>query len=153
MANIRNYETEADRVKRGAAFMDKILPGWHRKVNLKKLQMENSAMCLLGQTFGVHHEESLAREMYPEEFAESFQQTFGMPVEVASNHTRSFGYLIGLGAIPKIMRKLDMVDYADFYNLTKVCGGHDNKCEWAGEVAARIAADEVTPEVTPDGPQ
>lgn len=143
-------KAEARRVKKGAAFMDRILPGWHRRVNLKQLYMGHAAMCLLGQTFGVHNEESLAKEMYPEEFKESLVEAFSWHRDAARpKYFSSFGFNIGLRAIPKIMKKLGMkgigrnpeVDYPDFANLYAVCRGHDNKCYWAEEIAQRLVSD------------
>ena len=149
---------EREKVAKGAKLMDKILPGWHNQVNLDKLEMESGAMCLLGQTFGVHHERSLAKEMYPREFEEAVSK---MSVESGCDYQSMYrdrgyhmatGQLIGStkrsqgrgGLVAKIANKLGLTDSAtaaEAEALFAVCAGHDTKCEWAEEIAARRAAE------------
>lgn len=159
-------ESEAVRVARGAKLMDKILPGWYKRVDLKKLNMASASMCLLGQTFGVHNEASLAREMYPEEFEEatSDRDNKSHGYSIATDYTRR-GIGVYTNMLTEIGEKLGLLPPVeplnsvlltntnkviqtmmnpDFATLTQVCRGHDNRCEWSAEVAARLAADEVT---------
>lgn len=152
---------EKQLVAKGAAFMDKILPGWHRRVKLDRLNMSNGMMCLLGQTFGVHAEGSLAKEMYPEEFKASIHELVEARGEMwGSRQYSKYGYVIASvrlrqdnpqkkgGMISKIMHKLGLASATqDLDTLEKVCWGHDNRCEWSEEIAKRLAKDEVEKEV------
>lgn len=38
-----------DRVARGAAELDRILPGWERKIDLETLELQTGCRCVLGQ--------------------------------------------------------------------------------------------------------
>jgi hypothetical protein len=42
-----------DRVEKGAAFLDKVLPGWENKINVKELDLTFFSGCILGQLYGV----------------------------------------------------------------------------------------------------
>ena len=55
-----------DKVRRGALLLDEIVPGWEHRVNLDTLQMHSSALCILGQLFGIDAETAIGKEMYPE---------------------------------------------------------------------------------------
>jgi hypothetical protein len=47
-----------ERVTRGAAWLDKVAPGWERKLDLSILDIEDGAACVCGQVFmaeAVHH--------------------------------------------------------------------------------------------------
>ena len=131
------YNTESERVAAGARLMDKILPGWHKQVNLDKLNMRSGAMCLLGQTFGVHTEKCLAREMYPEEWLAAREE---------SGVSSSYGYSIATDMLYPVVCKLGLtsdIDNSELRALRSVCtGARDTKCEWAAEVADRLAKDE-----------
>lgn len=140
--------SEKERVAIGAKLMDRLLPGWHRVVDLDKLDMSSGAMCLLGQTFGVHAERCLAKEMYPEEWAESWKASyFGRAYENSEN--RRIGYQIAQGLdkrlggsmLERLVTKLGLRTKKSLQILEQVCDGHDNKCEWAAEVADRLAKD------------
>ena len=39
-------------VDRGARYMDKYMPGWHRRINVWRLDISSCTGCVLGQTFG-----------------------------------------------------------------------------------------------------
>lgn len=45
----RSEESKA--VSRGARLLDKVKPGWFKKVHPEELDMSNPEMCILGQTF------------------------------------------------------------------------------------------------------
>ena len=47
-----------ERVRKGAAVLDVLAPGWHRAVDWDRLDMADSAWCVLGQLCGA---DSLAR--------------------------------------------------------------------------------------------
>ncbi|WP_022835131.1 hypothetical protein [Salisaeta longa] len=40
------------RVKRGASFLDAMQPGWHRDVDLDRLELASGEQCVLGQLHG-----------------------------------------------------------------------------------------------------
>ena len=40
-----------EQVARGAALLDERKPGWHRQINLERLDMANPCLCVLGQVF------------------------------------------------------------------------------------------------------
>ena len=39
------------RVNKGAKFLDKVHPGWHKEINLDQLRLGNSKQCLLGSLY------------------------------------------------------------------------------------------------------
>ena len=41
-----------ERVQRGAAYLDDVDPGWHRRVNANTLELEDGRHCVLGQLHG-----------------------------------------------------------------------------------------------------
>lgn len=43
-------------VDHGVAFMDTVLPGWWRKINLKTLDIFYPGRCVLGQCYGDFHQ-------------------------------------------------------------------------------------------------
>lgn len=43
---------DRERVQRGAAFLDRIYPGWYRKISPSSLNLYNNDRCVLGQLFG-----------------------------------------------------------------------------------------------------
>lgn len=43
---------DRERVQRGAAFLDRVDPGWYRKIQPSSLKLYNNDMCILGQVFG-----------------------------------------------------------------------------------------------------
>lgn len=45
-------ETITARVQRGAKLLDKELPGWHTRINLHNLDLNNCEQCILGQLYG-----------------------------------------------------------------------------------------------------
>jgi hypothetical protein len=42
----------AERVERGAAFLDGVFPCWYRFIDLDVLNLENPELCILGQLYG-----------------------------------------------------------------------------------------------------
>ena len=42
----------ANRVKKGAAWLDKKMPGWREKINVETLNTFSAGRCVIGQTFG-----------------------------------------------------------------------------------------------------
>ena len=142
---------EREKVAKGARLMDKILPGWYNRVDLDALDMFSGSMCLLGQTFGVHHEQCLAQEMYPEEYAEALDKTCAGGADFRGQF-KTFGYRIagdgryakGLpwgGMVGTLAKKLTTNTTEELDALYHVCKGHNTKCEWAEEIAARRAAE------------
>ena len=129
---------DIEKVKAAAEVMDRIVPGWYKRVNLKELEMASCSACFLGQTFGENAETAIAKELYPEEWAKA---------KVGSN-----GYGTGL----KFFAKRAGVSGYDFANLiygAKKSGDHDyiaienatysniSNCLWANEIATRLAAE------------
>jgi hypothetical protein len=45
------FEDFQSRVTRGAEALDRVLPSWYRLVNTELLDLENPALCILGQLF------------------------------------------------------------------------------------------------------
>lgn len=45
-------EAVQERVQRGAAYLDEVDPGWHRRVNADTLELEDGRHCVLGQLHG-----------------------------------------------------------------------------------------------------
>jgi hypothetical protein len=45
-------ETRTTRVARGMALLDQRRPGWHRNINLDRLDIASYTNCALGQTYG-----------------------------------------------------------------------------------------------------
>ncbi|WP_232798288.1 hypothetical protein [Salinibacter altiplanensis] len=45
-------ERVQERVSRGAAYLDDMDPGWHRRVNAETLELEDGERCVLGQLHG-----------------------------------------------------------------------------------------------------
>ena len=109
-------------VNRGAALLDRILPGWHKRLRLDKLMMKDINLCVLGQLFGTDTEMALAREMYPKEFIDR----------------NNCGYSAG----KRIIGNMASIELEDYRTLAQVCSGIDAKCEWANAVAERLVADE-----------
>ena len=147
-------QSEQQRVKRGATVMDRLLPGWHKYVDLNKLNMGDGSMCLLGQTFGLHAERCLAKEMYPEEWEAAVTETKArVKNEAREEQIKTWGYTLaspGYGDIlAKIARKrydrikknkIDRIE-SDLQVLQRVCAGYDNKCYWAEEITDRLVKD------------
>lgn len=132
---------EREMVHRGAQLLDTILPGWYTRVNLETLTMGNGTLCLLGQLFGEDTETALAREMYPELFST-------VPDWFSAYHK-------GCQIIPQIATRAGLstkthedIDYypedSDIRALGRACAGHDNKCEWAEEIAERLSVENST---------
>ena len=113
----------ARHVRNAARVLDKVIPGWHRRVDLEKLNMNECTMCMLGQTFGEDAETAIAKELYPEEWAEVKEQTF-----------LTDGYRIGINFLSKrnVYTK----------SLSAACSGTIDACVWAEAVAERRARDE-----------
>ena len=143
--------SEREKVAKGARLMDRILPGWHNQVDLDKLDMSSGSMCLLGQTFGIHHERCLAQEMYPEEYKEALDKTCAEGSDFRDKF-KGFGYRIAGdgryarllpwgGMVNTLAEKLGVGDADELDALHHVCKGHNTKCEWAEEIAARRAAE------------
>lgn len=42
------------RVARGMALLDRARPGWHRRINLDRLDIADGRRCALGQTYGMY---------------------------------------------------------------------------------------------------
>lgn len=132
-------ESERKRVRRGAMVLDRVVPGWHMRVNLETLVMSSGQLCMLGQLFGRDAETSIAKEMYPELWKRK-----------SLNGAHS-GYYTGCTMIPQLTglnaEDIDYCQYdSDEYNLGRACRGVDNRCLWAEEVATRRAQDAVQTE-------
>lgn len=131
----RTYYGQA--VKRAALLLDKLVPGWEHKVNLRRLNMESGQLCMLGQLFGTDVEMSIAKELYPEEFEKAVEQDGG------ARNTN--GYTRGLRWIGSWRSKAANLEEAsqraaEFAFLDKACGASKStECLWADEVASRLA--------------
>lgn len=45
-----------NRVKAGAAFLNVVKPNWLKRINLKKLDLASSSVCILGEVYGDYGE-------------------------------------------------------------------------------------------------
>lgn len=45
-------EAVRERVQRGAAYLDEVDPGWHRRVDVETLELGDGQQCVLGQLHG-----------------------------------------------------------------------------------------------------
>jgi hypothetical protein len=43
------------RVKRGVELLDRVNPEWFKKINLKKFQLDDTSLCVLGQVYKNFH--------------------------------------------------------------------------------------------------
>lgn len=129
-------------VAKGAALLDKILPGWHKQIDLEKLDMGEPSICMMGQLFGTAIEGQLAREMYPKEMEDA--------IAYAKTKKRRYGtdgYTMALcygpegkgDLIHQLMNKTGRGTAEEYAALDYVCSGHDTRCLWAEEIATRIA--------------
>ena len=149
-----NGPEEQEAVSKGAALLDRILPGWHNEIDLDQLEMGSGEMCMMGQLFGTGVESKLAEEMYPKELAEAramyaggnkkykyegyeIEDGFGISGVFKSISDSFVGRLIRKARIRTSTAKTQ----EQYRALQHVCSGHDNKCLWAEEVASRVAKD------------
>lgn len=60
------WGTALDRATRGAAFLDRVMPGWEHEVSVKELDLGSPCRCVLGQIFmsTVEHLENLDSPVY-----------------------------------------------------------------------------------------
>lgn len=120
----------------GAKLLDKMVPGWYRRMRPEKLVMSSPTLCALGQLFGRDVELSVAKQMFPEQWAN------------ASNIDGPTGYGIG-----KLMTRQWAKNCGDAEAATELaflhtaCAGWNTKCFWAEEVADRLAKDEEVTDV------
>ena len=118
-----------EKTERGAKLLDVHVPGWWRHVKLRRLDMSEPTMCMLGQLFGTRTELAVAKEMFPELWQSD-----------ASGYSRGRAWLakkLGFSS-EYAANKLN----EEFRALDIACSGVDTKCFWADEVAKRLAATE-----------
>ena len=133
-----NVKREA--VKRGAQLLDELVPGWHRRIDLERLEMTDINLCILGQLFGYEAELALGKELYPELWD-------------AFNKARGCGYGIGSSVLGSLVGVTDSQSYnrdicgapegTDARFLAEACSEGTDKCTWAEEIAERLAKDEA----------
>lgn len=58
-------------VKRGAAWLDEVRPGWDKEIDLTKLELDSCADCVVGQLFG------LTPRLRPARF---YQENYGFDI-------------------------------------------------------------------------
>jgi hypothetical protein len=56
---VSEQESAADRVQRGAAWLDERSPGWERRVRLRKLDEWSDRSCMLAQVWGMQYPDAL----------------------------------------------------------------------------------------------
>ena len=151
-----NGPEEQEAVSKGAALLDRILPGWHNEIDLDQLEMGSGEMCMMGQLFGTGVESKLAEEMYPKELAAA-RKSYGYRGDRQNADDPEDGYGISTifasisdSLIGRLMRRAGIKtgpqtisdNVSEQYRaLQHVCSGHDNRCLWAEEVASRVAKD------------
>lgn len=144
-----NPEQERAAVAKGAALLDKILPGWYNEINLNTLEMDDGSMCMMGQLFGAGIESDLAREMYPKEMEEITKDLeldeWGMDDSEGYNKALQIRFHKHSNFIKYLMKKhgVDRKMAAHYTALYAVCDGHDTKCFWAEAIAERKANDAI----------
>ena len=146
MSNSFDTPQERRQVAIGAKLLDTLLPGWYTQIDLKALNMGSGALCILGQAFGEHTEQCLAKEMYPEEFERAVAQLQTEHPEETHSRVRTWGYpLATRSMIPELLMKRGRDPDTDpnYAALRSVCSGHDNRCLWTEEIASRLAQDDV----------
>ena len=149
---VDNGPEEQEAVSKGAALLDRILPGWHNEIDLGQLEMGSGEMCMMGQLFGTSVESQLAKKMYPEElkkaqalYAGGTEKYKPEPYEIEDGYGISAVFRsISDSFIGKLIRKAGLssrtkTTQEQYRALQHVCSGHDNKCLWAEEVASRVA--------------
>src|SRR5690349_3384032 len=55
----------ADRVAAGAAFLDEVKPGWHKEIDVERLNLESSCRCVMGQLYGSYFGRPVALKVGP----------------------------------------------------------------------------------------
>lgn len=45
-----------ERARRGAAWLDSTMPGWHRRISTETLDIEDTNTCIIGQLFGDYND-------------------------------------------------------------------------------------------------
>ena len=130
-------------VRKGAALLDKILPGWHNEVELDRLEMANGSMCMMGQLFGTAIETDLAKKMYPGELEEAATK-YEYDGEYDGFDVAGTWRAIDTSLIGRLMAKIGLntkskASLAKFKALQHVCSGHDNSCLWAEQITERKA--------------
>lgn len=135
-------------VKKGAALLDSILPGWYKKVRLNRLQMHSGSQCMLGQLFGHDVEAQLAEQMYPEEMkcAREYGGRYGYSTATfrefnGDKKTLLERLMIKLGLDKKEKARQQLKA------LQHVCRGHSNECLWAEEIADRRAKESTNAKI------
>ena len=111
--------TEKQTVLNAAKALDRVIPGWYKRIDLNRLNMADSNLCILGQLFGHNIELALAREMYPD-------------MEVLH-----CGYTTGRFFVDS-WAGLDAAKLEEANALKLACAGGPNECDWAEEVADRL---------------
>lgn len=68
----------AERVRNGAAFLDRELPGWHQDIDLDRLELSSSCDCVLGQLWGDCYEDAVSDMCLEED--QSWEMGFVAPL-------------------------------------------------------------------------
>lgn len=135
MSSLKVYNKDV--VKCGAQLLDKLVPGWHKRIDLERLNMVDINLCILGQLFGYEVELALGKELYPDLWEKY-------------NGLAYCGYGIGLYLLGEVTNACygnnlyhlnAATEETDAYFLTKACAGGIDKCVWAEEIAERLAKD------------
>ena len=84
-----------ERVTRGAAALDKANPGWERRVDLSKLDLQDSCRCVLGQLYGHYFDGLMALE------------NGSVPIDMAVTPGANLGFNARSGEPPSAYRALD----------------------------------------------
>ena len=141
-ATVALRDSYGEAIIKSAKLLDTTVPGWYKKINLKKLDMPNTSLCMLGQLFGHDVEMSIAKELFPKEHAKINKELVG-----GFKHTDKMpGFNIGLSWFirwankVKGTAKVKRLEEVNF--LHRACGGAAIECLWAEQVAERLAKDE-----------
>lgn len=138
-------------VKNAAKLLDEVIPGWHWRVDEKKLEMSNCNMCMLGQTFGLKAEMGIAKELHPKEWEKAAREAAIVELECNTDYDGK-PFKPSEGAIKATIKKIDgyTIGLGFFRNraggdlpkdLNRACEGDVDNCEWISEIADRRAQD------------
>lgn len=75
--------TVESRVARGAAWLDQVVPGWERKIDLSRLDLADSCQCILGQVVGVVKDINVPEEL--EDLGYGYMSGYDAIMDTATN--------------------------------------------------------------------
>ena len=134
--------TLKESVHTAAAVLDKTIPGWHNRVNLKQLKMSDCTQCMLGQTFGLEAEMSIAKELHPKLWNKAKADLLEGGWYYGDDDSDISGYDIGIQYFQNML-EAEKISSHEYEAIDDACRGSSAlKCLWANEIADRQAKDQ-----------